>query len=111
MHGWRKILGSKRDKKPGRKMGWNEKMRHEAFPFQTRNLISWCEVVHRNRIPNCALFVALKMQMEAMRKKIEWGEREKKEKLTKERELLKERGYEVNRLNNRSKNRNTLSKT
>lgn len=51
-----------------------------------------------------------------MRKKIEWGEerereREKKEKLTKERELLKERGYEVNRLNNRSKNRNTLSKT
>lgn len=38
-------------------------------------------------------------------------EREKKEKLTKERELLKERGYEVNRLNNRSKNRNTLSKT
>ena len=38
-------------------------------------------------------------------------EKEKKEKLTKERELLKERGYEVNRLNNRSKNRNTLSKT
>lgn len=31
--------------------------------------------------------------------------------MTKERELLKERGYEVNRLNNRSKNRNTLSKT
>lgn len=80
MHGWRKILGSKRDKKPGRKMGWNEKMRHEAFPFQTRNLISWCEVVHRNRIPNCALFVALKMQMEAMRKKIEWGGEREREK-------------------------------
>ena len=75
--GWRKILGSKRDKKPSRKMGWNEKMRHEAFPFQTCNLISWCEVVHRNRIPNCALFVALKMQMERCGRRLNGVKRER----------------------------------